>query len=57
MDFSGRILDDLENFCVSFVMDDTTLTFEESEAIQAQADKLHQAITRLAAQVNGIGGA
>ena len=37
MDFSSKILDDLENFCTSFVMDAATLTSEEAETIQAQA--------------------
>lgn len=57
MDLSGKILDDLENFCISFEIDTTTLTSKEAETIQEQTDKLHQAITRLAARMSGGGRA
>ena len=50
MDFSSKILDDLENFCASYVMDAAALTSEEAETIQAQADKLCAVINRLTAQ-------
>jgi len=56
MDFSSKILDDLENFCTSFVMDAATLTSEEAETIQAQANKLCAVINRLTAQSKGAVG-
>ena len=53
MDFSSKILDDLERFRTSFATSSVALAFDERETIQTQADKLHQAITRLAAQISG----
>lgn len=55
MNFSDKILDDLENFAVSFPADSTTFSSEEIEKIQAQADKLHEAINRLTAQMTAGG--
>lgn len=53
MDFSSKILGDLENFCASYVMDAAALTSEEAETIQAQADKLCAVINRLTVQAKG----
>lgn len=53
MDFSNKVLNNLKRFRTSFATDSAALASDEREAIQTQADKLHQAITRLAAQING----
>ena len=53
MDFSSKVLYDLERFHTSFATSSVALASDEREAIQTQADKLHQAITQLAAQISG----
>lgn len=53
MDFPSKVLDELERFRTSFATDSVALASDKRETIQIQADKLHQAITRLAIQISG----